>query len=270
MSYGRHLLLSIITILIVSSACTVKKRSYQKGYYVDWVFKTPSKNTKSVKGPELAQQNTTEPAVTKSKPSEVVSASSKHNEPESLAYPAKPTLINKDTCGDIMTLKIGEEVRVKVLEITDETIKYKRCDNFDGPLYTIGKEKVYAITYTNGYKEVIVPPVKKSIQSTLPIEKKYPKEVKWAAILTFVPIINYIGIFIGAYLAFKGKRKIMAQPDKYRGLNMAKFILTFDALLVVAIAGLVLSMANIWFYGIFLYIAAFIGIIIAAFYYAFK
>ena len=58
---------------------------------------------------------------------------------------------------DIVTLCNGDEIKVKVMEITLSEIKYKRFDNLDGPTITIPKTDVFAINYSNGTREVIKP-----------------------------------------------------------------------------------------------------------------
>jgi len=55
---------------------------------------------------------------------------------------------------DILTTKTGEELKVKVLEINNDNIKYKKHENLEGPSYTMEKSSVFMIKYENGTKEV--------------------------------------------------------------------------------------------------------------------
>lgn len=55
---------------------------------------------------------------------------------------------------DILIKRNGDELKVKVLEITETEIKYRLFDDQDGPLRTIGKGDVFMIKYVNGSKEV--------------------------------------------------------------------------------------------------------------------
>ena len=55
---------------------------------------------------------------------------------------------------DVITLKTGEELKTKVIEITSTEIKYKKYDNQQGPIYTIEKAKIFMIKYENGSKDV--------------------------------------------------------------------------------------------------------------------
>lgn len=45
------------------------------------------------------------------------------------------------------------EIKSKVIEITQETIKYKEWGNQDGPIYNIPKDEVYMVQYQNGKKD---------------------------------------------------------------------------------------------------------------------
>ncbi|MCC2547404.1 hypothetical protein LJY25_13190 [Hymenobacter sp. BT175] len=55
---------------------------------------------------------------------------------------------------DLLTKQNGEEVQVKVLEITPTEIKYKRTDNPDGPLIIVRRSEVFMIRYANGAKDL--------------------------------------------------------------------------------------------------------------------
>jgi len=62
---------------------------------------------------------------------------------------------------DKLTKKTGEEIQVKVLEITPELVKFKNFDNLEGPTISIYKREVFMINYAGGTKEIITPiPVK--------------------------------------------------------------------------------------------------------------
>lgn len=51
---------------------------------------------------------------------------------------------------DIISTKSSGEIKAKVLEINDETIKYKKYDYQDGPTFTLQKSEIIKITYQNG------------------------------------------------------------------------------------------------------------------------
>ena len=56
---------------------------------------------------------------------------------------------------DVITLQNGDQIKVKVTEITSSEIKYKRFENLDGPTVVIPRANVFAINYENGTREVI-------------------------------------------------------------------------------------------------------------------
>lgn len=58
------------------------------------------------------------------------------------------------TAQDIITMRTGEDVPAKVMEVTPTEIKYKKLDNPDGPTYTANRSDIFRITYANGTKEV--------------------------------------------------------------------------------------------------------------------
>jgi len=61
------------------------------------------------------------------------------------------------TSGDCDEILIygGEKIKAKVLEVGQHEIKYKKCDNPDGPTYTVSKSDVKGIQYANGTNETI-------------------------------------------------------------------------------------------------------------------
>ncbi len=55
---------------------------------------------------------------------------------------------------DIIVKRNTEEIKVKVIEIQEDIIKYKTFDNLNGPVYSIKKSDVFFIKYKNGKKDV--------------------------------------------------------------------------------------------------------------------
>lgn len=51
---------------------------------------------------------------------------------------------------DLILKKNGEELKAKVVELTETSIKYKAEDNPEGPLYNLPKAEVFKIKYANG------------------------------------------------------------------------------------------------------------------------
>ena len=55
---------------------------------------------------------------------------------------------------DIITLKTGEEIKAKVLEVNINEVKYKKADNVQGPTYTVEKAMIFMIKYEDGSKDI--------------------------------------------------------------------------------------------------------------------
>jgi hypothetical protein len=55
---------------------------------------------------------------------------------------------------DLIFLKTGDEILAKVLEVSDKEIKYKQCDNPDGPTFTKPTSAIFKIKYSNGTETV--------------------------------------------------------------------------------------------------------------------
>ena len=56
---------------------------------------------------------------------------------------------------DIIIKNDKSELKAKVVEITDDYIKYHDWDNLTGPIYNISKAQVFMINYQNGKREFI-------------------------------------------------------------------------------------------------------------------
>ncbi len=59
---------------------------------------------------------------------------------------------------DILILRNGDVINVKVLEVLDAELKYKKQQNLDGPVYSAKKTDIYMVKYGNGEKEMFQTP----------------------------------------------------------------------------------------------------------------
>lgn len=244
----------ICIVLIAAVSCSVKKRNYRDGYYIDWAHKK--------KGNVSAQKELKHPSHHPEK-DEVVASSAENKEAlvladDQLVLPIKDqasplTLALQDTCGDKILFKSGDMVLGKVLEITDDKIKYKRCDNIDGPLFVVSKGTVQSITYVNGVVDVIVPPAynpgngnsNEPGRSYNGPQIIHPKAA-WgfglliAGLLTFIIGIGVIGIVLALIFSSKAQKEILADPKRYKGLTLAKVTRTISMVLVFALAFIII------------------------------
>jgi 1,4-dihydroxy-2-naphthoate octaprenyltransferase len=106
---------------------------------------------------------------------------------------------------DNIILRDGTEISAKVEEVGESEIKYKKCENLNGPDYRILKAKVLLIKYSNGTKDIF--------EQEKEIEKE-DKEVK-----TTVPIYNNINS--------------NSETGKTEGFSIASMIIGITGLIVV-------------------------------------
>ncbi len=215
--------LKFIAVLFLLSSCSLEKRNYRKGYYVDWVWQK-QKHSKTV---EQKNKTVNKQSATTFSEQEKINASTQ-TLPENFTLKKKTFIAAKDTCGDVMLLKRGEELKVKVLEINETTILYKRCDNLKGPTFEIEKQKVALITFSNGVKEMIEAPSGTQQQNhsqnynepPTNHSKTTPDLAKYAVILAVIGLFILPATIVALILANKAERMILAEPTKYEGMDL--------------------------------------------------
>ncbi len=100
------------------------------------------------------------------------------------------TLFNSIKAQDNITIKNGDEVKAKVIEINETEIKYKNFENQDGPTRIVYKSEVFSIKYQNGTKDVFNnEPVKTINNNTGPLYQNNSGPVK-QVIVQQAPIDN--------------------------------------------------------------------------------
>jgi hypothetical protein len=70
------------------------------------------------------------------------------------SFASFPTYMSLNECDNII-LQDGNEISAKVIEITPELIKYKKCNN-SGPLISIKKSDVFMVKYSDGTNQKIM------------------------------------------------------------------------------------------------------------------
>jgi hypothetical protein len=78
---------------------------------------------------------------------------------------------------DVITKKDGTTLKVKVTEVTEEVIKYKKFENLEGPSYTLETGKILKIKYENGSEETYAP-VENQVPPSQPAASNGEKPVK--------------------------------------------------------------------------------------------
>lgn len=75
---------------------------------------------------------------------------------------------------DVIIKTDKTEIKSKVLEITDDAIKYKKFEALDGPTYSVKKSVVFMILYKNGTKEYMDNPTPPPVVTASPATHATP------------------------------------------------------------------------------------------------
>ena len=125
---------------------------------------------------------------------------------------------------DLLILKDGSDIQVKVLEVLVDEIKYKKFSNIDGPTYTMEKDFVFMIKYANGEKDLFGnSPKPEKVEST-PEKKKFTPNKGH-----FITISGGCAIPIDAYASTSASSMISgyALPGYNAAIQGAYFIIPY-------------------------------------------
>lgn len=211
----------IFSVALLLLSCSIQKRNFRNGYYVAW-----KKHPHAVKAKEaLAKQDPLPvilPNIVFSQTnSTALVASVKTSTPHPVFTGTKTYMDNCDT----LYLRKGGEIAGKVIEINPTEIKYKRCDNLDGPLIVIPKNDVKFIRYTNGTTEEIpyeVVQVKNISQKMEELKiQRYTENSLWYSLfgipLCFLGGLGVVFFWFGARYGRRAVKAIGTDP-KLRAL----------------------------------------------------
>jgi hypothetical protein len=242
---------SCFILIITVSSCSIQKRRYMQGYNLQW------KKGNDVGDNALKQKTTGEESIFPVLPTEEIeftaSAGAKEisllskSSPFSQKWNSKARDIATITDGcDIIVLRSGEEIQAKVSEINPENIKYKACNNPDGPLITLNKSDVSMVRYSNGTQDVFpYEPKRQTISDEARIEKKIKHLSILSLIFSILSFIPFYGIPFGILAIIfssgalhKMKKNAVQDPKIKRIATIA---------LCISIAGTIVSLGvSIW------------------------
>lgn len=174
------MMLSVFIIILCAGCSTsdkvitknpFNKRKYQNGWYVN--FLNNKNNVKPIIGNELPQQMVTKSFYKQYEEGTIVNELTnvqyasiqtdiKPIKKEAIQFIRAHRRILKDLKSsknelkcDIIIFKSGEEIKVKIEEIGDDEVKYKMCDNLEGPVYIKNTDKIFKINYANGTSTIM-------------------------------------------------------------------------------------------------------------------
>ena len=243
----------LISLVLITSftSCTIQKRLYRNGYSVHW-----DSIDKSTKSEILNNDLESQVSELKEENSDFVSTSNEiiiqenkevnlKNENLALKKFQSSKTIHPTKC-DLILLKNGEEISVKVLEMKDTEVKYKRFDNFDEPTITINKSSISSITYSNGSNELIKAENSSNTNFNSIENSSGRKKVGLAIASLLVGIIGFPfgGGILALIFGVIQLSRIRMQPNVYGGKGMA-------------IAGLIIGIIGV----IFLFLLLFLSLL---------
>jgi hypothetical protein len=255
-SHKIYLVTFLLLIAATISNCTVQKRSYRNGYYVSWNKKTVpvsfiakhvEEKSKKILKNETFKTIIISPAET---PEAIFASVKKNVNSELKRLNIKPLKFPGDSCGDVITLRDGSDITVKVMEISSKVIKYKRCDNLGGPLIVVNIENVFMIKYANGTKEVFKRDEKKEVvqngNSEIAVKKLPIKRINNPEALASFILLCFSFLIIPAPVSFifglVALGEFKKYPEKYKNKWMALIPVILGCivlfLLLIAMLGL--------------------------------
>ncbi len=243
-------LLFILPFILLLS-CSVQKRKYQKGFYVSNLKHKKQEQNKSVSHPKTASGDLTLKAnsiQSEGTEVEIISASAGNTVPAIIPSNFKLINNNPDSLCDKIVLRNGDEQMIKVLEITPNDVKYKKCDLPDGPMYVAKRADVFMITYANGTKEVFKSestPAQNTSSTQKDQNYSGPRKTHPMAILALVfCVLGFFtyGLFsiFSVLAARSAERKIRANPKVYGGEMLAKVSRIISTVILSIIASIML------------------------------
>ncbi|MEX2597213.1 MAG: DUF4190 domain-containing protein [Salibacteraceae bacterium] len=252
-------MISFLLVLAVTSSCSIEKRKHMSGYHIDFkrkhnVEQAAVKDSNAFWSSRLSNVKNN----VKQNQELLIASSQKglHEFPIRLIQPIKIEQRQwKDDsvkC-DRLTFKNGDEMAVKVVELTTESVKYRKCKDEEGPLFSVPRNELFMIVYADGKKELIKEEEKfESYNSNTP-ENISPSTEPFAIASLVTGILSLLffwtgwALLLGVFAIIAGAislNKIKKSKGKLEGAGMAKAgIITASVAFFLVILAIVLVIA---------------------------
>lgn len=250
------LVAAISMAVILLPSCTLQKRQHASGYHIDWHNKKEAPlryprthatienfTLSDVEVPTAAIHLSVDETTTEL----LAGADVFRPVTKSLLSPLKFTkdMVSKpilaDSCDNII-LNSGTQIRGKVIEIGLEDLKYKRCDNLNGPIVVLPKYFVFMVQYANGQTENF----KQSANSNTSKSEETPRKrldvlglIGFILTVVSIPFWWWISMLIGIIAGVIGivfgsisMARILKRPESRKGLGFAIVSLVLGVVLV--------------------------------------
>ena len=144
-----------------------------------------------------------------------------------------------EKCDNII-LQDGTEISAKVLEITPDLVKYKKCTNLEGPIVSIYKSKILMIRYIDGSKDIFK--ANEFVNSTSSIDEsegEYQSGLGGFSILFGLASIAVLAILFAPLGIIFGAIALTKDKDKTAGvigliLSITSFLLFLVGMTLLA------------------------------------
>lgn len=240
----RQLLVIGFALMLILSSCTLEKRIHMSGFHFEWNNTRQNSNKTLLSTKAIVKQKPIDNEAFIQIKNEGKSNNLESNEnheliTSSIENTIPPIIIPNafvekisgnylpEECDNII-LTNGDEMKVKVIEIAINDIKYKKCENIDGPLYSIKKSEVFMIKYPNGTKDIITPYNSSVSKNERNKHKNEDGEKKGGVFSILSFCISITGIFIASLILGAGAIVfgiIGLLKEKRRGLAIAGLII---------------------------------------------
>ena len=139
----------ILFLTIFLESCSIEKRLYTNGYHLQRKHVVKSESPKEVVADLKPESKVVE---IKKNPEEKASLSQNKDARFASSEKNKRILLtpSDSLACDTLILRNETEIKVKIIEITPTEIKYKHCNNLNGPTYVVYRYDVSYIKYANG------------------------------------------------------------------------------------------------------------------------
>jgi len=239
------LAISILLNLLVS--CSVTKRQHLSGYNIEWYKqKKDLSNTKLVLESKKIKSDSIFNLPIYEYTNEVKgsmllvsSNSSLKGDLNSITKIQRSVFLNNHEVCDLIIMKDGQEIKCKVSEIGVNEIKYKKCDNLNGPIYYISKSELLLIQYANGSKDIIKSNEQKQTGTSSSSDNSNIKNHPLAIASFVCSLLGWlllgIGTILGIIFGAIALKKIKEDPTKFkgRGFALAGLIIGLAVMLIV-------------------------------------
>ncbi|MGZ3866304.1 MAG: TM2 domain-containing protein [Bacteroidia bacterium] len=147
---------ALIITLVVINACSINKRVYRSGYNIEWRGRPGKPVQKELSSNKYLHDKGDHEIANPLKGELIASADNEVSPSKTPQYILKTnSLIKKnpreivDVC-DTIFFKNGLQIKAKISEISASEIKYRMCDNPEGPLFIKDVSEIAYVRHTNG------------------------------------------------------------------------------------------------------------------------